>query len=54
MSSAGILYVVGSFAIFLAERMFSANDMVRWPLLLLGVVKVASIRTLLVFVAAFL
>ena len=42
MSSAGILYVVGSFAIFLAERMFSANDMVRWPLLLLGVVLVGS------------
>lgn len=41
MSSAGILYVIGSFAIFLAERMFSANDMVRWPLVLLGAAFIA-------------
>lgn len=37
MSSAGMLYLIGSFLIFLAERMFSGNDTVRWPLDLLGV-----------------
>jgi hypothetical protein len=36
MSPSGILYLVGFFAIFMAERMFSTNDMVRWPLLGLG------------------
>ena len=42
MSSASIVYVIGSFAIFMAERLFSGNEAVRWPLLLLGVVLCVS------------
>lgn len=36
MSSSGISFLVGFFAIFLAERMFGGNDTVRWGLLGLG------------------
>ncbi len=36
MSPSGILYLIGFFSIFLAERMFSTSDAVRWPLLGLG------------------
>jgi hypothetical protein len=38
MSPSGFLYLIGFFAVFLAERLFSANDSVHWPLLGLGVV----------------
>lgn len=36
MSTPSILYLVGSLSVFCAERMFSGNDAVRWPLILLG------------------
>lgn len=36
MNAPTILYLVGSFAIFLAERMFGGNDLVRWTLIGLG------------------
>jgi len=36
VSSSGISFLVGFFAIFLAERMFGGNDTVRWGLLGLG------------------
>lgn len=32
MSAAGMMFLLGSFASFLAERMFEANAVVRWPL----------------------
>ncbi len=36
MSPSGISFLVGFFAIFLAERMFGGNDVVRWSLLGIG------------------
>ncbi len=36
MNAPTILYLVGSFAIFLAERMFDGSDAVRWSLVALG------------------
>ncbi|MDP2313309.1 MAG: Gldg family protein [Pseudomonadota bacterium] len=36
MSPSGISFLIGFFAIFLAERMFGGNDVVRWSLLGLG------------------
>ncbi|MES2644322.1 MAG: Gldg family protein [Myxococcota bacterium] len=36
MSPSGISYLIGFFAIFLAERMFGGNDVVRWSLLGIG------------------
>jgi hypothetical protein len=40
MSPAGICFLVASFASFLAERMFDANDAIRWPLHVLAAVLV--------------
>lgn len=42
MSTPSILYVIGSLSVFLAERMFSGNDAVRWPLILLGIALVVG------------
>lgn len=42
MSTPSILYVIGSLSVFLAERMFSGNDAVRWPLILLGLALVVG------------
>lgn len=42
MSTPSILYVIGSLLVFLAERMFSGNDAVRWPLILLGLALVVG------------
>lgn len=36
MSPSGISFLIGFFAIFLAERMFGGNDLVRWSLLGIG------------------
>lgn len=42
MSTPSILYVIGSLLVFLAERLFSGNDAVRWPLILLGLALVVG------------
>jgi hypothetical protein len=42
MSPSGINFLIGYFAIFLAERMFGGNDVVRWSLLGLGGLLVAA------------
>ncbi len=42
MSSAGMLYLIGSFLIFLAERMFDGNPPVRWSLNGIGLVLVLT------------